>query len=238
MHIHYVKTTCMVAGTRQKLHDKPQLNLKIDGHDIANVSQQKLLGLLIDDKLTWSAHIENVCSSLSSKISLLRQLANYVSAAVLKKFYQGYILPLIDYASITWSGASSANLERILKLQKRAARIILHTDYTTPSSNMFAELGWQPITKRLAYNKAIFTYKALNGQTPQYISELLKPVAETHDRHLRSWSNGTLAVPRSRTAVFDRSFSVSAPKLWNSLPVAVRNSQTLNGFKNSLRNAL
>ena len=66
MHIHYVKTACMVAGTRHELHEMPRFNIEIDGHDIANVSQQNLLGLLIDDKLTWSAHIENVCSSLSS----------------------------------------------------------------------------------------------------------------------------------------------------------------------------
>ena len=96
MHIHYIKTTCMVAGTRPNLQDKPKLNIKIDGHDISNVSKQKLLGLMMDDKLTWSAHIDSVCSSHSSKISLLRQLANYVSVDVLKKFYQGYILPLID----------------------------------------------------------------------------------------------------------------------------------------------
>ena len=238
MHIHYVKTTCMIAGTKPKLQDKPQLNLKIDGHSIANVSKQKLLGLLKDNTLSWSAHIDNLCSSLSSKISLLRQLAYYVSVDVLKKFYQGYILPLIDYGSITWSGTTGANLERILKLQKRAARIILQTVYSTPSSSMFAELGWQPINKRLAYNKAVFTYKALNGQTPQYITDLLEPVAETRDRHLRSSTNGTLAVPRSTTTVYDRSFSVSAPSLWNSLPVDLRNSQSLGGFKNRLRNVL
>ena len=129
-------------------------------------------------------------------------------------------------------------MERLLKLQKRAARIILQIVYSTPSSEMFAELGLQPINKRLAYNKAVFTYKALNGQTPQYISELLNPVAETRDRHLRSSSNGTLAVPRSRTSVFDHSVSVSAPRLWNSLPIDIRNSTTLYGFKNSLRNVL
>ena len=238
MHIHYVKTTCMIAGTTHTLREKPQLNIQIDGHDIANVSQQKLLGVIIDDKLTWSPHIEKVCSAMSSKISLLRQLAKYVSVDILKKFYQGYILPLIDYGSITWSGTSTANLERIHKLQKRAARIILHRDYSTPSSDMFIELGWQPITKRLAFNKAVFTYKALNGHTPQYITELLKPVAQTRDRHLRSSSNGTLAVPRSWSTVFDRSFAVSAPKLWNSLPVELRSSQTLNGFKSDLKMTL
>ena len=85
-----------------------------------------------------------------------------------KKINQGYILPLIDYGSITWSGTSNEKLERVVKLQKRAARIILQIDYSTPSLEMFAELGWQPVYQRLAFNKAVFTYmyKALNRQTP------------------------------------------------------------------------
>ena len=72
MHINYTKTTCMVMETRQVLLDLPVLKIKIDGHDISSVSQQKLLGLLIDNKPTFSAHIDNLCSVLSSKISLLR----------------------------------------------------------------------------------------------------------------------------------------------------------------------
>ena len=149
-----------------------------------NVSQQKLLGLTIDDKLTWSAHIDNLCSALSSKISLLRKLATYVPVEVLKKFYQSYILPLIDYGSITWSGTSASNLDRILKLQNCAARFIWHTDFSTSSAAMFQDLGWQPITKRLAYNKAVMTYKAIHNQTPEYITNLLKPISETHSRSL------------------------------------------------------
>ena len=48
-------------------------------------------------------------------------------------YYQGYILPYIDYGSIVWGAASSTNIERLTKLQKRAARIILHADYDTSS---------------------------------------------------------------------------------------------------------
>ena len=59
-----------------RLHDLPPLNLKIDGHDIISVTQQKLFGLLIDDKLMWSAHIDNLCSALSSKISLFTTTGN------------------------------------------------------------------------------------------------------------------------------------------------------------------
>ena len=45
------------------------------------------------------------------------------------------------------------------------------------------------IEKRLKYNKAVLTYKALNKQTPDYISSLLKPLSETHSLNFRSSEN-------------------------------------------------
>ena len=108
----------MVLGTRYKLQDAHFLNLIIDNHDVKHVSQQNLLGLHIDDKLSFTTHIDKLCSAISSKISLLRTLSTYVSIEVQKKFYQGYIQPLIDYGSIIWGGTSLVNLERVLKLQK------------------------------------------------------------------------------------------------------------------------
>ena len=89
-------------------------------------------------------------------------------------------MPLIDYGSVIWGSTSSSNLDRLLKLQKRAARIILKADFRTPSVGMFRDLGWQSIENRLKYNKAILTYKALHDQTPEYVSKLLKPVSQTH----------------------------------------------------------
>ena len=87
-------------------------------------------------------------------------------------FYQGYILPLIDYGSKTWGTTTITNIERLSKLQKLAARIILQVDYITPSTTMFCELGWQSIHKKLLYNKAVLTYKEINNMTPAYISPI------------------------------------------------------------------
>ncbi|MCG8048030.1 MAG: reverse transcriptase domain-containing protein, partial [Candidatus Thiodiazotropha endolucinida] len=137
MQINYSKTTCMTVGTRQKLNDSRPLNLIVDTIHIENVSKQKLLGIFIDANLTWSAHIDYLCSTISSKISLLRQLAVYVPTEVLKLFYQGYIIPLLDYGCVTWGTTSATNIERLEKLQKRAARIILRAEFTTPSAEMF-----------------------------------------------------------------------------------------------------
>ena len=235
MDIHMTKTSCMLVGTKKRLSDSRALNIKIDDVTIKNVSKQKLLGVYIDENLTWSSHIDHLCSIVSSKISLLRQLATYVPTNVQKLYYQGYILPYIDYGSVVWGAVSSTNIERLTKLQKRAARIILHADYDTSSDQMFKELRWLSVPDKLKYNKAVLTYRAVNNLSPEYISKLLKPMSEVHNLNLRSSVNGTLYVPKSRTSLYDSSFSCSAPRLWNALPQTVTNASSLSTFKQSLK---
>ena len=59
-------------------------------------SSQKLLGVHIDETLSWNQHIDHLCSIISSRILLLRQLSYYVPENVQKMFYQSYVLPLIN----------------------------------------------------------------------------------------------------------------------------------------------
>ena len=233
--INYDKTTYMILGSKKRVQDEHQLDLRAENRTIDKVSTQRLLGIFIDDHLSWTTHIDHLCSTLSSKISLLRQISAYVPQDIQKLYYQSYIVPLLDYGCNTWGTTSSANIERLSKLQKRAARIILKADFMTPSKLMFETLGWLSVPKRLLYNKAILTYKALNNLTPAYISNLLTPLSEKHSRSLRSSENGLLCIPRSRSALYDRSFSHSASKLWNSLPQDIRTKSSLNAFKTSIR---
>ena len=58
---------------------------------------------------------------------------------------------------------------------------------------------------------------------------------EMHNRALRSTSNGSLAVPRSKTAIFDGSFSCSAPRLWNQLPEVTKKASSLSCFKTQVK---
>ena len=104
MHINYDKTNYMVLGTAHKLNNSHQFDLRIDYKPIKNTHNQILLGIYIDDKLSWCAHVDCLCSAVSSKISLLRPLTRYVPINVQKEFYQGYILPLLDYGSVLWGG--------------------------------------------------------------------------------------------------------------------------------------
>ena len=94
------------------------------------------------------------------------------------------------------------------------------------------DLHWQPIQYRIQFKILVITYKALQGQSPLYIRNLLQVYKPT--RNLRSQYNATaLVVPKSRKVMFgDRSFATAAPRLWNSLPEGIRDSGSQPVLKN------
>ncbi|KAF7647387.1 hypothetical protein LDENG_00173130 [Lucifuga dentata] len=87
---------------------------------------------------------------------------------------------------------------------------------------------------RIHFKILVLTYKAVHGQSPAYISELLRPYAM--NRSLRSSDQALLSVPRSRLKTKgDRAFKVMAPKLWNFLPLDLRAVDTVDIFKKKLK---
>ena len=64
----------MLVGARKRVNDFRPLNIIADDVNIQSVSKQKLLGVYIDEHLSLSAHIDHLCSLISSKISISRQL--------------------------------------------------------------------------------------------------------------------------------------------------------------------
>ena len=71
---------------------------------------------------------------------------------------------------------------------------------------------------------------------PKYIKELLVPYKPR--RHLRSEAKGLLNEPRTRLKFGDRAFSISAPRLWNTLPQHLKDSTSCQAFKKCLKTHL
>ena len=78
MNMHYEKTSCKLIGKRHSTQLSQELDIHIDGNKIKNVTKQKLLDIYIDENLQWSDHIDYLCSTISAKISLLKQLSLYI----------------------------------------------------------------------------------------------------------------------------------------------------------------
>ena len=110
--------------------------------------------------------IDLVCQSVSRKLTLMKLLSKYVNQKFLKQYYNSYVLPVFDFKCVVW-GNTTADLTRLVKLQKRAARMILKADFMTPSEQLFKELNWLPFPKRAQYHTCLTVYKSINEQAPE-----------------------------------------------------------------------
>ncbi|KAL3060948.1 hypothetical protein OYC64_009207 [Pagothenia borchgrevinki] len=99
------------------------------------------------------------------------------------------------------------------------------------------ELHWLPVSHRIQYKLLVLTYKALHHLPPPYLTDLL--ILYQPPRSLRSTSAGLLSIPKAKLRSFgDRAFSVAPPKLWNSLPQDLRESESLTLFQSRLKTHL
>jgi len=104
-------------------------------------------------------------------------------------------------------------------IQNSAARLL---SYTKQTAQILFKLQWLPESSRITYKTLLLPFKSLNGLAPAYLSDLLSPYIPP--RTLRSSGRELLCEPRfCLSSMGGMSFSVLAPELWDSLPLALNN---------------
>ena len=102
------ETKFMLVTTRQKrqnlLPNLPLLTTKSD--IIQEVQNHKVLGITIDNNLSWTPHMNALCKKISTKVFQLSRLKYFVNFRVRKLFFTSHIQSLIDYGSTLWDSAS------------------------------------------------------------------------------------------------------------------------------------
>jgi hypothetical protein len=233
MFINCNKTKCMKVGTKQKLaFQNEELFLTINSEQLQHSTCEKLLGIKIDSNLNWKNQFDQICSKISSKmIYLLSKFKKYLNLESRQLFYSGYILPLIDYCCVVWGNCSNEGLNRILKLQKRTARLILDQDPIAPSEPLFKQLEWTSIEQRIKYHKYLLVSKCLKNEASVYLKNKIQYLSDKNPYSLRNVVSKKLQIPKVKTELFKKTFTYSGPKLWNELPFSIWQASSHNTFK-------
>lgn len=169
------------------------------------------------------------------RISLIRK---YLSVDAATKLVISLVLSRIDYCNSLLSGLPESTTHTLQRVQNNAARLVLRkkkSDHITP---LLKSLHWLPVNQRIQYKTLSLCYKALNNSAPVYLSDLLS--LHTPLRSLRSAADPLcLHIPRIKLSTFgSRSFSVSGPSTWNTLPLSLRQKPSLSSFKSALKTHL
>ncbi len=228
------KTKVMLLTSKQKLNRQettPSLNVMIQGKSLIQVKCEKLLGVQIDQSLSWDEQIKKQKQTILFKITLLKKIKTYLPLSTRKIFYNFYIKPHFEYCNTIWINSTETNLNKISKLQKYAARVILdeklQRENTTPSNVLFQRLDWINFKQNARFRQALLVFKSLNNLTPQYMRDMFKYVHEIIPRTLRSSAQNKLHQP----AAHPKSIRFNGPKIWNSLNYQVRNAKSVEQFK-------
>ena len=225
------KTNCMLICNKQRRYKLRQdkLDIYVDGTAIANVTKHNVLGVIIDNCLTFDEQVENICKKLSKYVYLLCHIKDCLTYEAKQTFYNSYILPCIDYCCTVWGYTSKTNIDKIFTYQKRIGRIIT-TDYECSTNFMFNKLGWLTVYERIDFITVQLVYKCLYEEMPEPLQKMFTLRNTQRFNPLRN-TGVDLTLPRSHTEARKKSFDFVGATIWNTLPVDIRFITSLCIFK-------
>ena len=91
-------------------------DIKINGQMVAHVACTKFLGVLIDEKLSWTNHIKSIKMKISKGTGILNKAKKYINLSPLVTLYLSSIYPYLKYCSEVWGGAGDVFLLSFFKL--------------------------------------------------------------------------------------------------------------------------
>lgn len=219
------KTKCMIINSTESA------TVIMDNQPLECVTNFKYLGVILDNKLKFNPHAENVCAKISKKLGFLRRIRNKLTMSTTIMLYNALVLPHFNYCSTLLLACKAETKHRLQVIQNKAMRIILRCNIYTPRLSMLQILKWQSVEQRLIYNAMIFVFKIKNNIAPQYLQSTLT-VNESQPYALRGGSNfrlDKLLKTGSQSSVMYKGL-----KLFNSMPKEIKEEKRIIIFKKKL----
>jgi len=241
---------CYILSIRNKSTHFYQLNDTI----LQEVPHNPYLGVMISNDLKWNTHINNVCKKASSTLGFVRRNVQHCPAQTRRVAYLALVRSIAWIRSINWDPYTTAEIEKLEKVQRRAAHFI-SKDYKSRQpgcvTKMLEEHNLPPLQQRRKEIRLALFYKVANGSLPglptaDYLTPtrnkrkikakrfddcVTKNIVDHHEnRHSRCFQ-----VPRAQSDVYKNSFFVKTTSEWNSLEEEQVNCSTLDSFKASLQ---
>src|SRR5688572_17404655 len=231
------KTEFLLLGTPQQLKKFDGLkSLKLGDSIVELADAARNLGVVFNSTLSLTGHVNSICKSSYMFIRDIRRIRCYVPMSARISLANALVSSRLDYCNSLLTGINKSNILKLQRVQNSLARVITNTSKYEHITPLLKSLHWLPVQHRIRFKLGLIVYKTLNSGQPQYLKSVLIPL--TYHYSMRSSDCICLVIPKSRTVLGERAFSVSGPTFWNSLPVSVRSAQSLVSFRSRLKTYL
>ena len=119
---------------------KKRITFRLNGKTLFESKKIKYLGLIVDDRLSWKFHINELSKKLGRAIGVIYRLKNMnCPKSVLFSIYCSLFQSQLSYGLMAWGSASKNLIEKIFLLQKKlCASSQMHC--TQPTQNLFSKI--------------------------------------------------------------------------------------------------
>jgi hypothetical protein len=197
----------------------------------------EFLGIVIDDKLSWSEHIKYIRGKISRSIGMLSCARKNLDRKTLIQLYYAFIYPYLSYCIDVWGHCSQQLFFSVFKTQKRALRIISFSKRLAHTEPLFKSFEILPLQAIYILALSKFMYKFYFRLLPSVIDELFQSNNSVHSVPTRQ--QNLLHVPHVISETSRKSIRVRGVSTWNRLAQNINiNSFSFNKFTRIMKDKL
>ena len=191
----------------------------------------KLLGITLDNKVTFQEDITKLCKKVSGKIHALSRISNYMEHNKLKILIRTFIKNEFNYCPLTWMFHNRTLNNKINKLHERALRIV-YSNETSSFEDLLQKDKSFTIHERKLQKLGRLMYQVKNNLCPKIVKDvfLIREILYNL-RNKCIWESQNL-----RTNFYGtETISFRGPKIWMTIPDSIKNSTSLTTFKQAIK---
>ena len=180
------------------------------------MDELNFLGLTLGANVTWKKHINKIANKCSKTTGVLNKLKHLLPLDIKTLLYNSLILSHINYCITVWGYKGS----RILRIQKKAVRIITLNRYNSHTEPLFKTLQILKIDDQLKLQELKFFYKYSHDNVPVYLLNWnIIPNYNIHSHDTRKATNIHTSMIRHEFA--KKSLKYNLPHIINDTPELV-----------------
>ena len=142
------------------------------------------------------------------------------------------ILCNLLYGILLWGNSCKEYLNKVLRIQKRALRIISNSPYLSASKPLFEKYNVLDVFNLYKKEVAIFMYKYKNKLLPKSLEGMFTSRYDIHRYNTRFNKDYQINIHKIKGLLH------TGPHVWNSLPVDIKQSNSLGSFRNKVSSHL
>ena len=149
-----------------------RVTLRLNGVTIFESPKIKYLGIILDSRLTWKHHVNEICKKLGRSLGMIYKTRKLCNENILRSLYFSLFNSHASYGLAVWGQCQSEIFSKIERLQKRIIRAIKFADFNAPSKPLMKELQILSIKDLYSTKIASLMWDFDHGLLPHSLSSL------------------------------------------------------------------